>query len=532
MAASFKIFGVTDWAARLPLAFYALALFAVIFALAHRLFDSPVAGFYVVLALMTSFGIFVFDHVLLPDVMVCLWLTLAIYFFWCSLESEKPSLGTAIGFAAACALGVLTKGLIGVLFPVAIVLLFLAFTRNLRHVLRWHPVAGLLTFVLIGAPWHIAAGIANPAQGHPSGLTPTPGNVHGFGWFYLWNEHVLRYIGQRVPHDYGTVPFLIFWALLFVWIVPWCIFSVKAIAGLRWQDRFTNRRQQALLLCTLWAAVVMIFFSFSTREAYYVLPALPAFALLAAGWLAEEEIAPSSVGKRIAWTLFAISLVVALIAVYFAIRAPLPAPGTDIATLLRPDIGEHWEFFGHLRDLTMRVMGAFKVPLSITAAALLAGSGGNLWYRLRGQARVANCFLVGMMGAFLIASHLALNTFSPVLSSAILAEAIKPELNSDDVVIMNGEYERGSALGFYLERQIHILNGRSGDLWYGSFFSDAPAIFEDDASVARLWDGPNRVFLWTVPDKLPQLPSQVYVIGKSGGKEIVSNEPNSGGANF
>jgi hypothetical protein len=82
--------------------------------------------------------------------------------------------------------------------------------------------------------------------------------------------------------------------------------------------------------------------------------------------------------------------------------------------------------------------------------------------------------LVAMMVVFLIAAHMALVTFSPVLSSKALADAIGPRLAKCDVVEINGEYEAGSTLGFYLRRQVRILNGRSSDLWYGSFFNDAP----------------------------------------------------------
>ena len=71
---------------------------------------------------------------------------------------------------------------------------------------------------------------------------------------------------------------------------------------------------------------------------------------------------------------------------------------------------------------------------------------------------------------------------------------LRPRLQAGDVVEINGEYEAGSTLGFYLRRQVRILNGRSSDLWYGSFFSDAPQIFDDEASFRRLWSGPQRDF--------------------------------------
>jgi hypothetical protein len=125
---------------------------------------------------------------------------------------------------------------------------------------------------------------------------------------------------------------------------------------------------------------------------------------------------------------------------------------------------------------------------------------------------------------FLVAAHMALVTFSPVLSSAGLAETIRPLLGPGDVIVVNGEYESGSMLGFYLQRQVRILNGRSSNLWYGSFFSDAPAIFDDDASVARLWSGPRRVFLLTDAAQPPRLPGAVYTIAAEGGKAVLSNQ--------
>ena len=74
----------------------------------------------------------------------------------------------------------LTKGLIGIVFPLGIVLIFLWLNHNLSHLKRWHPWSSLIIFLVIAVPWHVAAAIANPAQGHPIGTMPSPGNVHGF----------------------------------------------------------------------------------------------------------------------------------------------------------------------------------------------------------------------------------------------------------------------------------------------------------------------------------------------------------------
>ncbi len=521
MAASFTLFGPQDWAARLPLAFATLALLLVVYATGRRLFASDIAGFYAALILLTSFGIFIYTRIIIPDVIVCLWLSLAILLFWISLGQAQPSRATAWGFAAACALNVLSKGLIGVVFPLAIVVIFLLLNRNLGHLRRWHPFSSLLVFLLIALPWHVAAGLANPSQGNPGGTMPAVGNVHGFFWFYFINEQVLRYLNRRVPRDYDTVPLLLFWGLLAAWLMPWIAFVFKSIAPVR--------KDQAWKLLGIWAAVVMVFFSFSTRQEYYALPALPPLALMIGGWLAREENSPARdplriAGRRIAIVLFLLGTTGGLLAAYLAIRAQAPAPGVDLSTLLTQNPGEYALSLGHFLDLSTRAMSAFRLPLILTAIALVVGTLGNLILRFTNRVRMANYALVAMMIVFLVAAHLALVTFSPVLSSKVLADAIRPRLKAGDVVEIHGEYEAGSTLGFYLRRQVRILNGRSSDLWYGSFFGDAPHIFDDDASFQPLWSGPQRIFLWTPVDQVPALPGPAWVIAHSGGKEILSNQ--------
>ena len=522
MAASFTLFGPQDWAARLPLAITTLALFLVVYATGRRMFASDAAGFYAALILLTSFGIFIYTRIIIPDVIVCLWLSLAMLLFWISLEQPEPSRWTAWGFAAACALNVLTKGLIGVVFPLGIVIIFLLVNRNIGHLRRWHPFSSLLVFLVIALPWHLAAGLANPSQGNPNGSMPAPGNVHGFFWFYFVNEQVLRYLNRRVPRDYDTVPLLLFWGLLAVWLMPWIAFVFKAVVP--------ARIDRAWRLLGIWAVVVMLFFSFSTRQEYYALPALPPLALMIGGWLSQEEECPASdplriAGRRIAIILFLLGATGGLIAAFLAIRAQPPAPGVDLSSLLSQNPGDYALSLGHFLDLSTRAMSAFRLPLILTAIALVVGTLANLILRFVDRVRMGNYALFAMMVVFLIAAHMALVTFSPVLSSKALADAIRPRLQGGDVVEIHGEYEAGSTLGFYLRRQVRILDGRSSDLWYGSFFGDAPQIFDDDASFRRVWNGPQRIFLWTPIDQVPALPGPAYTIAQSGGKEILSNQP-------
>lgn len=556
MAASMKVFGVGTASARFPLAIYALLLFLLTEAFARRAFRSERAGMYASVGLMLSFGLFIFTRILIPDAIVCLWLTAALYCFWIAEREDQPGYLTAAGFGAACALNILTKGLIGLVFPVGTILLYLLMTHGvmgaLRRVWRLRPVTALLVFLLLGAPWHILAGRANPTQGHPAGLThpghlfplfwkgwqvgePAVGSVHGWTWFYFMNEHLLRYLNLRVPRDYDTVPLVLFWGLLIVWLMPWSGFLRKAVAAAPFRGlRSLDQEQKTTLLLAIAALLPVVFFSFSTRQEYYVLPSLPFFAMLLARWLdreateTETNVVPpvlSRAGLRIGTAIFVVGTVAAIACVFFLMHTKAPPPNVDLAAMLKQNPGDYALSFGHFLDLNGPAMGAFRNPLTLTAIAMFFGTGAAWWLRRNYEPHRANVVLAAATLLFLVAAHKGLQTFAPVLSSERLARVLEPQVKPDDLIVINGEYEAGSTLGFYLRRNnLHIWHGRSSNLWYGSFFTDAPDIFETDDTMRFRWTGVQRIFVWTEPDKLPALPGKVYTVAEGGGKMIVSNK--------
>jgi 4-amino-4-deoxy-L-arabinose transferase-like glycosyltransferase len=581
MAASFKLFGVHTAAARLPLALTVLALALIVEAFARRAFRSseqqrsnPRAGLYAGLILLSSFGIFIFTRIIIPDAMVCLWLTLGLYCYWLTesnpTQQINPNPLLCWAFAACCALNVLTKGLIGIVFPILIVIAHLALTRrNVRGILtrirQLHPISSIAVFLAVAAPWHILIALANPTQGHPGNLTftrghwsvplPTDGNVQGWLWFYFINEHLLRYLNVRVPRDYDTVPLFLFWGLLLIWLMPWSAYLFRALGTVPWRKsirplvsiRTLTETESTRLLLGLWAFIPLLFFSLSTRQEYYVLPALPAMILLIAAWLNDEATEAESFtvpnpltrsGQRISVVLLVAGSIAALVAGFLVLRSHPPAPDTDLASLLKQNPSDYALSFGHFLDLNAQAMGAFHDPLILTAIALFGGTLANWLCRRNYKPHAANLCLVAATFAFLLAAHIGLQIFSPVLTSRQLAAAIAPELkppgsSSPDLIVIHGEYEAASTLAFYLQRPsagtepLHILNGRSSNLWYGSFFPDAPHIFEDDRSISLRWTEPRRIFLWQdLSDPLPTLPGNIYFIAQSGGKEILSNQPN------
>ncbi len=553
MAASFKVFGANTGAARLPLALTVLLLAAAMESFARRAFGSARAGLTAGLITLSSFGIFIFTRITIPDAMVCLWITLAIFCYWLNLQRAEPSPLLCWGFAVCCALNVLTKGLIGIVFPVGIVLVHLLLTDGWRgaaiSLRQLYPLSSAAVFLLVAAPWHGMVGEANPTEGHPGGLMllhghwsvplPTDGNVHGWTWFYFMNEHLLRYLNLRVPRDYDTVPLWLFYGLVLVWLMPWSAYLPSALRAVPWWSAIRRRpldtRAQARLLLGVWAAVVMLFFSFSTRQEYYCLPALPALILLLAGWFEDEALEAAAfrvpgrlvpAGQRISVVLLALGSAIALACGFFVLHAQPPGPGVDLASLLHQNPGDYALSFGHFLDLNAKALGAFRTPLLVTSFATFFGALGGWWARRSYRPSTGNLWLAAGATGFLLAAHLGLQIFAPVLSSEPLAAAIAPLLKPDDLLMINGEYESGSTLGFYLQQNdVHILNGRSSNLWYGSFFRDAPPIFETDATLPVLWTGRRRIFLWTEPDKVPQrLGGPAFLIVAKGGKEILSNQ--------
>jgi 4-amino-4-deoxy-L-arabinose transferase-like glycosyltransferase len=559
-AGSMHLFGPYDWAARLPLALLTLVLLLAVYALGLRLFAaiSPAVhpdrgALYSSLALATCIGPFLYTRFFIPDILICLWMTLAVHAFLIALDrlhatsNQQPttnnsSLLPCLAFAAVTALNLLTKGIIGLVFPIAFVLLYLALTRQLRLLLKLHLIPSTLLFLLIAAPWHILVALRNPAIALPSGLGLPP--RAGWAWFYLYNEHIARFLQRRIPHDYGQVPVLLFWLLAALWLFPWTAFLPSAIArhirDLRNRVDATPRDRQTAITLLLWSGVVMLFFTFSARQEYYSLPAIPALALMVGGLLARADCNPSGPAARSAlawhrWLLIPLCSLLAAVALFFAITAPHTDPHTDIATLLSQG-GDYNLSLAHLFDLTGRAMGLFRAPLVCVGLSMIVL--GPLSYILRrprrnGPARTyaANLTVAAAAVCLLLSMHEGLVRFYPTLGSKGLAEAIVAEQTlhprPDDLILIDGELTSGSTLLFYTRQPAHFVNGRVNGAWYGSFWPDAPAVFDDDASLDRLWAGPRRIFLltYTPAARTASLSpfGPVRTLASAGGKSILTN---------
>jgi 4-amino-4-deoxy-L-arabinose transferase-like glycosyltransferase len=316
MAIAYRVFGNFDWAARIPTALFSIGLAWLTAAFGRWAFGKA-AGFYAGLCMATCIGLFLFTRVLIPDVMLTFAIALAMWAFLRVLdEEEKHPRAWAYTLAASLGVGLLIKSLIAIVFPLGAIIFYLLITRQFFSAATWkrfYPWTSLAIILLIAAPWHILATLANPPY-FALTLHSGGGVYHGFLWFYFINEQLLRFLNLRYPRDYATVPRLYFWLFHLAWLFPW---SVYFPAVLKLSYRPIDRAGRTRMLALCWTGFLLLFFTFSTTQEYYSMPCYPALALLLGSAMAVG-------GNRIRWgtrALTVITTVAAIAAIAFLIGA-------------------------------------------------------------------------------------------------------------------------------------------------------------------------------------------------------------------
>ena len=519
IALSYRVFGIHDWAARIPIALAAVLLCWLTYRYGRWAFG-PREGFYSGLVLATCVGLFLFTRILIPDVILTLTGCLAYFSFQRAIDPDepRPRLWAAV-LAASLGTGVMLKGLIALVVTGGGFFVYLAITKQLFSREIWkrlHVVSGAAIFLLIAAPWHILATLRMPPYLDFT-MHSGPGEYRGFFWFYFMNEHVLRFLNLRYPRDYNTVPRFAFWALHLVWLFPW---SVYLAAVARASFRPVDRAGRTRLLALCWIGFLLVFFSFSTTQEYYSMPIYPAMALLLGSGMISDN-SWTRWGTRVLGTITALCGA-AVAFLLFAVRNT-PAPG-DISQALQQRPGTYTLSLGHMGDLTVQSFAYLRAPLIIAGLAFALGT--LACWLLRGWR--AYLGIAVMMLLFIHASRMALVVFDPYLSSRVLANALlqAPQGN----LVSNGAYYTFSSVYFYTGRSALLWNGRKNNLEYGSYAPGSPPVFIDDSQFRSLWNSNQRYYVLTQQQTLPHLEQTVaddrlFLIAESGSKFLYSNQP-------
>ena len=547
-AIDYSIFGENVFSAHLPNALSMLGLMWLAWLWSRRAWGDR-AGLYAGLFVVTAIGPFLFTRFMIPEAMLSFFLLLSLYCFITGLESNRPS--RLYVMWASLALATLAKGLMAPMFLVAAAVPFLLLTGQWRRWRDLKPVSGLLLYLAIAAPWHILCALANPDQGHPVGNHPTIGNVHGFLYFYFINEQVDRFFGTRYPVDYNKLPGPLYWSLHLVWLYPWSLF-LPVLFVVAWKTRHgwmqhlrrdagqtvdfyldnaaredvasyvqgLKFRMRSAWLLGLFAAFILVFFSISTNQEYYTFEAWTPILMLTAGMLARVEEKNSPPGAE-AWpcqissqwltgaqAVFGAIGMLAAAALGWGlwVSRTVKHPGKIGDLLAHRDVAGYTLSMSHLFDLTGRSFAALRFPSALAAVSLLIGSVVGWRMRRNGRHLAATLSIVLSMAVFLVAAHIAFAEFAPMLTSKPMAATIMAKGTPNDTFIIYNDQSDASSVLFYTRRFFHerpalIVMPRCGQhsqgstLLWGSCYPDAPAIFLNDAQLAKVWGTGTRKWL-------------------------------------
>jgi 4-amino-4-deoxy-L-arabinose transferase-like glycosyltransferase len=418
-AAAYELFGENEWTARLWTALTGWLGVLLAFFTARRLWGEE-AGLYAALVL-GSCGLYVaVGHVNALDMGLSFFMALSLSGFLLSQSHAEDvpyrRRWMLVAWAAA-ALAVLSKGLIGMVLPGAVLVVYSLWARDWQIWKRLHLLPGLALFLAIAAPWFIAVSLANPE----------------FPRFFFVHEHFERFLTEghgRYEPWYDFIP------ILLVGILPWLIALFPAL-GRGWAADCGQRGFHPRHFLLIWAAVIFIFFSASSSKLpAYILPIFPALALLIGDYLSKAP--PRSLAKQNALLLGLGGALVGVAAFKYQDWLADNASGSLHAAYA------DW------------LLAAAAVWLVGIAAAMIAA-----WFERR-QAAVLSLAAGGLLAAQLaVTGH---ETLAPSNSGYYFAQKIHPHLRDDTQFFCLGMYDQ--TLPFYLKRTCTLV-GHPDELAFG-----------------------------------------------------------------
>jgi len=556
-AGTYAVVGTSEFSARLWKVVPTLGTIVMTYVLGRRLFSGAV-GTLSALILATTLGPFLFSRITQTDPLLVFAITLSAFGIIAAGQRihERPRATqwrASLCFWIGIAIGVMSKGLPGLLFPLALLALWTLVRRDLGAMRAMWSGVGIAVALILALPWHVMAAARVP----------------GFVQFYLLDNQVLRFLGERgYVEDGKSLGTLAFLGITIYALFPWGPYLGAALMAHgswlipklegwqaskleRWKagkrERWQASKLASLLACGPphasrftfhdsrlqfllgWIALVIGAFSVSSfKLEYYALPVFPAVALFVAAFLASVDHAAKSgtslkqnhpgdslvrhqMPLRVlrGWTW--VALVGGLLytaAVAWAWWAGYFTPQNIVRAL-------------SIWATNYRVVLEQGLPLPPVSpgyySALLLG-GGLMWtagfaaalgWLRRGQVLAAT-LVVALVGVGL--SAMAASVLRQVESHHSLkplAERLNGILRPEDVLVHERGLEKGGGLLFYTGRHVLVLNGTRGDLEFGSRLPGYERTFIDTDVFRNLWASGSRVFLVT---NLPEVRSAISAV--------------------
>lgn len=466
VAGSFRLLGVSEFAARLPSALAALGTMILVWMMARTMFaedragQMPApqraarpryghdAGLRAAIIWATMPLVIIFSRQVIFDMTLTFLVTLSMLAFWIAAGTDFKRLWPEVVMFAAWGIAAITKGPVGFLLPLLSILTYQALAGRFRELKRLRWGLGIAVFLAAALPWFVAACVRNP----------------DFARYALWQESLQRFATGSAKRG-GSVFYYI--PVFLAGLLPWSLFLL--FAGRRNIVRWKQLRDEAnrsVLFLLAWAGVIFVFFTISRSKlpAYFLPATVPFSILMSSAWTDVEDTAAD---RRPDWLK--------------AGFAALIAAGLLI-TLAVWWMGQ----FAHLRDRLIqkvdpRVLATAKPSLVYTGLILAALGvlGRDLTERMRGRWRAPATFaLLALTAPALFVRWLpALKAYASTSSSRRLAQNILSSPQKDWPVI--GLYYFRTGLPFYLQRPVGLVSADGGQmtsnyqaLHYAQFYAE------------------------------------------------------------
>jgi len=407
-AVLFKAFGESEFVARLWVGLCGFATVILVHRTALRLWGTRTAD-YAGITCAGMLWILGMSHIVTLDTGVTFFMTLALCGFL-RAQHDGATRGETrrwMGIVwAAMAGALLSKGLIGVVLPGAVLFFYSAICRDWRPWARLCWFSGFPIFAALSVPWHVLVARRNPEWAD----------------FYFVHEHLERFLTTE-HHRAGALYY--FLPLLVAGLLPWTTL-LPQIVRRGW--RLDTARFQTNRFLLIWSVFIFVFFSVSgSKLPSYILPVFPALALLLAQVLAAAK--PGSMRRH------AIAIAVFLAAI--AVGVLIFGSTGDARTPMEINRAfSHWAFAG---SLAFALAGAVAARASAAHRELQS----VLWL-------AAGSLL------FLNAAILGYQSYSPLVSSATLARKLRPMIRSDTPLFAVNYYDQ--TLPFYMKRTVTLVD--------------------------------------------------------------------------
>lgn len=465
-AASLKTFGLNEWAARGPNAVFAILTCLIVYGLGRFLYQNRLLAWSASAILASSLLFFSMAHVLTLDMALTFFLTASLSSLLLALHNSQAE-GRRRLFAylayTSSALAILTKGLVGALFPAGILFFYFLLSHSWSQIKRLYLPSGLLLWLILIVPWHALAQYRHP----------------DFFQFYVLEQQFLRFFTLSAGR-YQPIWFFI--PIFIAGFFPWIIYFFQTLTR-AFQEALSEKKSPTLYLL-IWLLLIFIFFSVSKSKLVpYILPCFPPAALLLARFFPELKKKGAAIGLMLFTPFFITAL-----------------------------------FWAHSHHIIPVEYHHFILILSVVIIL------GSLLHLISLFFSWKTRFSTLLIWAIVLDLTLAF-TSTQIETSSIkpLIKQLQTRLKPDDLVVNYEHYYQD--VPFYLKKTIIIVNW-TNELSFGMQHQALDGLVLSEAELFKIWNGSKRIYLFTDKKYLPRLkhPNRpIYPLGEIGTDILITN---------